>query len=357
MSAISKINVNGTNYDLLGLPVGTIFCSALPQINSGVHLLDGGYIATNGIYASFCSLVEDLSSTYDILCTEQEYTQDLSDTGNCGRFVLDSVNHTLRLPTITTFIQGLSDITTLGTAIEAGLPNITGTFGGTVCIGARGTIGAFYDDSSSPGSYGTTGAQSGYTSKYSFDASLSNSIYGNSNTVQPSSVKYPYYIVLATMKNTDIEVDIDEVASDIGLIQNSVNSLATRVSNLETNYGFYKFTNTTVSSSSSPSGTIQITTKGRPVFCSITGDINPTTNGAWLNIYLKRIQNGQSTTISQQIVQSASNSMNVPFGINYLDIVGEGTYTYEASFTIGSGTINLAESGALQAPNFVVYEI
>lgn len=214
MSAINRINVNGTNYDLLGLPVGTIFCSALPQTNSGVHLLDGGYIATNGIYGEFCSLVQTLSSTYDILCTAEEYTEDITNTGNCGKFVLDTTNNTLRLPTITTFIQGLSDITTLGTAIEAGLPNITGVFTAmrsqyytTTTTGAFKSFSNLGDQASGGGSYNN--------GNYTFDASNSNPIYGNSNTVQPASVKYPYYIVLATMKQTEVEVDINEITTDL----------------------------------------------------------------------------------------------------------------------------------------------
>ena len=39
-----------------------------------------------------------------------------------------------------------------------------------------------------------------------FDASKSNPIYGNSNTVQPQAIQYPYYIVLATGVVTDIKV-------------------------------------------------------------------------------------------------------------------------------------------------------
>ena len=218
MSAISKINVNGTNYDILGLPVGTIFASALPQTNSGVHLLDGSYIATNGIYNQFCTLVEDLSTDYDILCTAQEYENDILATGNCGKFVLDTTNNTLRLPTITTFIQGLSDLTTLGQAVEAGLPNITGSFanwGESASQTAAFVEGAFTEINANHYGWGTASGVDSDNGDIGFDASLSSPIYGNSTTVQPASVKYPYYIVLATSKKTDIEVDLDEVASDL----------------------------------------------------------------------------------------------------------------------------------------------
>lgn len=75
--------------------------------------------------------------------------------------------------------------------IEAGLPNITGRIygegGGTQDYGCY--EGAFYMDNTS----GIRGAGSQSTDydnrRVLFDASRSNAIYGNSNTVQPSSIK------------------------------------------------------------------------------------------------------------------------------------------------------------------------
>ena len=50
---------------------------------------------------------------------------------------------------------------------------------------------------------------------YELSRSCSSSIYGNSSTVQPQSIKVFYYIVIATKTKTDIEVDIDEIATDL----------------------------------------------------------------------------------------------------------------------------------------------
>ena len=71
--------------------------------------------------------------------------------------------------------------------IEAGLPNITGTFGATRAIGYDSASGAvsqssnLVDSGSGSGRYGRI---------FTINASHSSSIYGNSNTVQP-----PAYIV------------------------------------------------------------------------------------------------------------------------------------------------------------------
>lgn len=70
--------------------------------------------------------------------------------------------------------------------MEAGLPNITGYFGGTVCLGflRAGAFGHFGEDR---GIYGNISATPGYVSSYDFDASRSSSVYGSSNTVTPLS--------------------------------------------------------------------------------------------------------------------------------------------------------------------------
>jgi hypothetical protein len=90
-------------------------------------------------------------------------------------------------------LQGSDNSHVAGSTIEAGLPNIVGSYyqgnyaaGGFAGIGNTGTTtGAFYD-AKNAGTGGKYSYPSGdTTSGLGFDASLSNSIYGNSNTVQP----------------------------------------------------------------------------------------------------------------------------------------------------------------------------
>lgn len=68
--------------------------------------------------------------------------------------------------------------------IEAGLPNITGRIGALGEENTDYTSGAFYQNGQ-----GGTGDASGWDYFVYMDASRSNAIYGNSNTVQPSSIK------------------------------------------------------------------------------------------------------------------------------------------------------------------------
>lgn len=122
-------------------------------------------------------------------------------------------------------------------------------------------------------------------------------------------------------------------------------------------YAFYKWPSGPMvlsdSGTTSISKELTITTKGRPVYVSVSGDNNPTTSSCWFSIFFYR----DNVLISHQIVESHGSSWNIPFSMQYLDIVGAGTHTYKVEFAIGSGSTNLNESGTVQSPNFTVFEI
>lgn len=86
-------------------------------------------------------------------------------------------------------IWGASDTHPAGTTVEAGLPNIRATFGGTQVDDVGPATGAIYTVTT----YDVLQEGTGY-SKISlrFDASRSNPIYGASDTVQPPA--YCMYI-------------------------------------------------------------------------------------------------------------------------------------------------------------------
>lgn len=78
----------------------------------------------------------------------------------------------------------------IGQLIEAGLPNITGSFdewGGQITYS-----GSFYAGTSKNQNYAKRSEYTTYTSM--FDASRSSSIYGNSDTVQPPAIIVNYFI-------------------------------------------------------------------------------------------------------------------------------------------------------------------
>lgn len=194
--------------------IGEIVQSTIPLTDAGLHLLDGDVILGGGSYSDFVDYIADLydSGDYtDIFDTEANWQTAVTTYGVCGKFVYDSVNNTVRLPRITGFTESTIDPTTLGDLTQAGLPNITGNFSVIIPYNAYAN-GAFVSPTVTVNG-GSQNNNQGYG--VGFDASASNSIYGNSNTVQPQSIKVLYYIVIATSTKTDIQVDIDEIATDL----------------------------------------------------------------------------------------------------------------------------------------------
>lgn len=202
--------------------MGEIIQSTIPLSDAGLHLLDGALINGAGSYAKFVTYIAGLVSNYpDLFTTEAAWQQSVTDYGVCGKFVYDSVNNTVRLPKITGFVEGTTDVTALGDLVEAGLPNITGSFGirksgasSNTIFDKRGALSgtATTTDISTPISTSGTTVES---QPIGIDASRSSSIYGNSATVQPQSIKVIYYIVIANSVKTNIEVDIDQIATDL----------------------------------------------------------------------------------------------------------------------------------------------
>lgn len=196
--------------------LGEVITSLLPLSDAGLHLLDGSLLSGSGIYSAFVSYIANIyNSSLNYFTTEAAWQTSVSTYGVCGKFVYDSVNNTVRLPKVTGFVEGTIDVSALGDLVEAGLPNIKGTL--TNFIGACLEYGG---GTSTECFYGTGTAQMNQNQGASgkgigFDASRSSSIYGNSNTVQPQAIKGFMYIVVATSTKTNIQVDIDDIATDL----------------------------------------------------------------------------------------------------------------------------------------------
>ena len=154
-----------------------------------------------------------------LACSDYQYETCLltSAHGQCGKFVIDDERGVIRLPKVVN-VMGLSDMAEAGVTVGAGLPNIKGSFGsyqdsatsyGWTPNYAGATAGAFFVEQ--------TAGQSNYASHsnqqaigtYGFDASKSNPIYGNSETVQQEAIKYPYFIQVASSCETTVNLTRD----------------------------------------------------------------------------------------------------------------------------------------------------
>ena len=204
------------NQDSTSLIPNQIIQSPVPLTDANLHLLDGALLSGSGAYSAYVAMMANLyNADPTATCWTDEVTwqSSVSTYGECGKFVYDSVNNTLRLPKLKSFIQATTTATELGSLVEAGAPNITGNTGSFDWQNNLAS-GAFIENPDISINYLGT---AGNVSPISFDASRSSSVYGNSNTIQPQAIKYYFYIVVGTVSKTDIQIDIDNVMTDLAL--------------------------------------------------------------------------------------------------------------------------------------------
>lgn len=125
---------------------------------------------------------------------------------------IDKENERVFLPRTKWFIQPTGEITEVNTVNEAGLPNITGATklrfnnGSTIWVSSpSGAISASSNAGCENQGYGGT---TNRPSVLNFNASNSNPIYGNSDTVQPPSINQLLYICVG---NTNVESAVTDV--------------------------------------------------------------------------------------------------------------------------------------------------
>lgn len=200
-----------------GLEVGDIGIAALgiDETKGLRRYLNGTILTMNANTTAFINKLKSAAALYpSLVCTETEWQSIASDSagGQCGKFVInydtdETTVVSVRLPKIIMPIQGLTDMTKLGELVEAGLPNITGhtsLWADTGLMGAgQGsgalTAGTLYNQAPVP-------VAGHLCCGIELDASLSNDIYGNSDTVQPEAIQYPYFIQISTGQETEVNI-------------------------------------------------------------------------------------------------------------------------------------------------------
>lgn len=125
----------------------------------------------------------------------------------------------IRLPKITRYLRSIDSTANIGVPLPAGLPNITGTFGG---VSRRTDVGWIYPSGAfsrirEPFGWGPAGSDPSYASEIQFDASKSNNAYGSADTVQMDSVQVALYIQVyhgtTELSNAQMNNLINQVAS------------------------------------------------------------------------------------------------------------------------------------------------
>lgn len=173
-----------------------------------------GQVISQAQFVEFTAMLKSRVSVYPSLSTtEVNWQAEVTNSklGQCGKFVIDDDAGTIRLPKVVN-INGLQDLTGLGTIKAESLPNITGSLIVNGESNVHDTIpstvpsGAFEVTSGQQawmngGNYGTMSVCGG-----TFDASRSSSTYQNDAPVQQEAVQYPYFIQVAEGVETSVDV-------------------------------------------------------------------------------------------------------------------------------------------------------
>ena len=141
--------------------------------------------------------------------------------GSAWFYGVDTAEERIFLPRNNFFEQMTANVAEVGDSIQAGLPNITGGYSNSSRAELYGAdinlYGAFAKGASSSKAASTSSGGPGYG--FTFDASRSSSIYGNSNTVQPNAVKKLLYICVGnTVADTswvDVVTQVESGVKDL----------------------------------------------------------------------------------------------------------------------------------------------
>lgn len=216
-NASIKVDNDGT-ISAICRNVGEIISSTLPLTDAGLHLLDGSLLQY-GIYKEFIDYIADLyakNPSANYFTTEALWQKSVTTYGSCGKFVYNATDNTVRLPKVSDILQGTTDVSALGDLIEAGLPNISANTTMVISNINYPASGAFSWSGTQRKRNTDEGGSFWQEGSMSFSASRSSSLYKNNfNKVQPQTIKVLYYIVIANSTKTDIQVDIDKIATDL----------------------------------------------------------------------------------------------------------------------------------------------
>ncbi len=215
------------------MPVGFEAFTTNPNLQAGwLPLLGGEYSRT--AYADLWAWVQ----TQDGYLLEESAWQAkaAANSGNVPFYSKGNGISTFRVPALKCWVKGADSISEVGGYLEAGLPNITGAFtkgtindtGNKSGWAEPDSVGAF-KARNVRSRYSFADSQNTYTigNGFDFDASLSNPIYGSSDTVQPPSIVGLWcvkaYGTVTNVGSTDvanIATGLTEAETRIGALEN-----------------------------------------------------------------------------------------------------------------------------------------
>ena len=208
----------------LGLPVGFEAFTVNPNLQAGwLPLLGGEY--SRAAYADLWAWVQTQNG---YLIEESAWqAKATANGGNVPFYSKGNGSTTFRVPSLKCWVRGANSISEVGGYLAAGLPNITGKEA-SGRNAEMSTDGAFYNKTNNDGTllmtYSSTTTSASYQ-RQCFDASLSNPIYGASDTVQPPSIVGLWCVkAYGTVTNVG-STDVANISTGLTQAETRINAL------------------------------------------------------------------------------------------------------------------------------------
>ena len=218
-----------------GVPIGFEYISFNPNIPTGSLPLLGGTFSRT----AYKDLWEWVQTQTNYLISESAWqAKATANEGNVPFYSTGDGSTTFRVPSLSCWVKGANGIEEVGSYLKAGLPNITGSAestGGTDVASLENTTGAYTSEEGSfkPHGSSTNTKYDGLSHMFTFNASLSNPIYGNSDTVQPPSIVGMWLVkAFGTVSNVGNQ-DIADVSAGLARVENKMDEYTDNVAYIE----------------------------------------------------------------------------------------------------------------------------
>lgn len=207
---LSSISINNNVFKSSISEIGSLVQTSLPVLDSNYHLADGSILS--GEIFDYVSRCEELYPGV-FTCSNQQFESSLQRYHQCGKYVLDLENRTVRIPSLNGFLENTISVENCTELKQQGLPEVSGEIAlgwssevggaGYLYMGSsgNGALSSAMNDSRQKFPYAGTETAWDNTQGTSpapvnltFNASKSNSIYGRTINVQPQSVLVLIYI-------------------------------------------------------------------------------------------------------------------------------------------------------------------
>ena len=203
-----------------------IYFSLENQAPTGAYpLWKGDWIThCDTIYPEFWEALTKRAEAETIpTCSAADYEKALSTYGQCGKFVVDTLNGKVRLPKITRFISSVSDISSIGSVENDAIRNITGSLeGGNNTTYFSASSGAFYRSSDGYADSAGSSGRSGRPRTAYFDASR---VVPTADENRPKNVRMGLYIQISNNTADVSQLDTQVIANELAAATEELTAL------------------------------------------------------------------------------------------------------------------------------------